>query len=127
MKLVSKITGRNCEYRQTKRGSKGVKALNITDKNGDMASFKIVSEDQDVVIVTDTGMIIRIPLDQVNTLGRVTQGVRLMNLKEGQTISTMSLIEKNKDENSDEANDNNIVTESENTEITENSNNEEVE
>ena len=54
------------EYRQTKRGSKGVKALNITEKNGEMASFKIVNEDQDVVIVTDTGMIIRIPLDQVN-------------------------------------------------------------
>ena len=87
-----------CEYRQTKRGSKGVKALNITDKNGDMAAFKVVTENQDVVIVTDTGMIIRIPLDQVNTLGRVTQGVRLMNLKEGQTVSTMSLIEKNNEE-----------------------------
>ena len=87
-----------CEYRQTKRGSKGVKALNITDKNGDMAAFKVVTENQDVVIVTDTGMIIRIPLDQVNTLGRVTQGVRLMNLKEGQTVSTMSLIERNNEE-----------------------------
>ena len=84
------------EYRQTKRGSKGVKALNITEKNGEMASFKIVNEDQDVVIVTDTGMIIRIPLDQVNTLGRVTQGVRLMNLKDNQTVSTMSLIESAK-------------------------------
>ncbi|MBE6161061.1 MAG: DNA gyrase subunit A [Firmicutes bacterium] len=100
------------EYRQTKRGSKGVKALNITDKNGEMAAFKIVSENQDVVIVTDTGMIIRIPLDQVNTLGRVTQGVRLMNLKDNQLVSTMSLIDTNKDDEEDISNSNSEVTES---------------
>ena len=92
------------EYRQTKRGSKGVKALNITDKNGEMASFKIVKDGQDVVIVTDTGMIIRIPLDQVSTLGRVTQGVRLMNLKDNQYVSTMSLIDSEKDDESIDSN-----------------------
>ena len=82
-----------CEYRETKRGSKGVKALNITDKNGDMAAFKVVNENQDVVIVTESGMIIRIPLDQINTLGRVTQGVKLMNIKDDQMVSTISLID----------------------------------
>ncbi len=87
-----------CDYRTTKRGSKGVKALNITEKNGSLATFKIVSENQDVVIVTDTGMIIRMPLDQISTLGRVTQGVRLINLKNNQEVSTMSLINKEDEE-----------------------------
>ena len=86
-----------CEYRTTKRGSKGVKALNITDKNGKLATFKIVTEDKDVIIVTDTGMIIRMPLDQISTLGRVTQGVKLINLKDNQQVSTMSLIYKNEE------------------------------
>ena len=87
-----------CDYRQTKRGSKGVKALNITDKNGDMAVFKLAKENNDLVIVTNTGMIIRLPLDQINTLGRVTQGVRLINLKENQEVSTISLVEVNQNE-----------------------------
>ena len=82
-----------CEYRQTKRGSKGVKALNVTDKNGDMAAFKLAKENHDLIIVTDTGMIIRVPLDQINVLGRVTQGVRLINLKDNQQVSTLSLVE----------------------------------
>ena len=86
-----------CEYRTTKRGSKGVKALNITDKNGKLATFKIVTEDKDVIIVTDTGMIIRMPLDQISILGRVTQGVKLINLKDNQQVSTMSLIDKNEE------------------------------
>ncbi len=82
-----------CEYRGTKRGSKGVKALNVTEKNGTISSFKIVSENQDVIIITDTGMLIRMPLDQVSVLGRVTQGVRLINLKDNQIVSTISLVE----------------------------------
>ena len=69
------------EFRQTSRGSKGVKALNITEKNGIIASFKLVEDDSDVIVITNTGMLIRLPLDQVSTLGRATQGVRLINLK----------------------------------------------
>ena len=87
------------DYRQTKRGSKGVKALNVTDKNGDMAAFKLAKENHDLVIVTNTGMIIRVPLDQINVLGRVTQGVRLINLKDNQEVSNISLVEKNNEEN----------------------------
>ncbi len=83
-----------CDYRQTRRGSKGVKALNITEKNGAMASFKLAQEDSDLVIVTNTGMIIRVPLDQINVLGRVTQGVRLIHLKDNQEVSTISLTNK---------------------------------
>ncbi len=82
-----------CEYRATKRGSKGVKALNVTEKNGSIASFKVVSENQDVIVITNTGMLIRMPLEQISTLGRVTQGIRLINLKNDQTVSTISLVE----------------------------------
>ena len=82
-----------CEYRGTKRGSKGVKALNTTDKNGNISAFKVVSENQDVIIITNTGMLIRMPLEQVSTLGRVTQGVRLIHLKDNQIVSTISLVD----------------------------------
>lgn len=88
-----------CEYRTTSRGSKGVKALNITDKNGSIASFKLVYDNCDVVIITNTGMTIRLPLDQISTLGRVTQGVRLINLKDQQSVSTISIVNhQNKEE-----------------------------
>ncbi len=88
------------DYRQTRRGSKGVKALNVTDKNGDMAAFHLASENSDLVIVTNTGMIIRVPLEQINVLGRVTQGVRLIHLKDNQEVSTISLVEKTPEETS---------------------------
>ena len=86
------------DYRETKRGSKGVKALSITDKNGDIASFKIARPDTDIVIITDAGMVMRMPLDQISVLGRVTQGVRLINLKDEHTVATISLVDKEKDE-----------------------------
>ncbi len=94
-----------CDYRQTKRGSKGVKALQVTDKNGDMAAFKLSHENSDLVIVTNTGMIIRVPLEQINILGRVTQGVRLINLKENQEVSTISLVDKTIEQEADEENE----------------------
>lgn len=65
------------DFRETSRGSKGVKALNITDKNGNIASVKVVDENKELVIMTNTGTTMRMTLDQINTLGRVTQGVRI--------------------------------------------------
>ncbi len=82
------------EYRLSKRGSKGVKALSITEKNGPISSFKIVREDADIMIITDFGTVIRLPLEQISELGRVTQGVRLINLKENQKVSTISIVDK---------------------------------
>lgn len=82
------------EYRQTRRGSKGVKAMNITDKNGCLVSVKIVQDNQELVIMTNSGMTMRMPLDQISLLGRVTQGLRLINLKDNQKVSTISLVEK---------------------------------
>ncbi len=82
------------EFRETSRGSKGVKALNITEKNGNIASVKVVNEDKELVIMTNTGTTMRMTLEQINTLGRVTQGVRLINLKENQYVSAISLVDK---------------------------------
>lgn len=82
------------EYRQTHRGSKGVKALNITDKNGNIVSFKIVNQNEDLMIITNNGIIIRLPIDQISITGRVAQGVKLINLKEEQNVSTVAIISK---------------------------------
>ena len=90
------------EYRQTSRGSKGVKALNITDKNGSIAAFKLVEDNSDVVIITNTGMLIRLPLQQISTLGRATQGVRLIHLKDEQTVSTISIVVHEESNSTDE-------------------------
>ena len=82
------------EYRTTRRGSKGVKTLNTTEKNGKIVSFKVVEEEQDLIIITDSGMVIRIPIDQIATMSRVTQGVRLISLKEDQKVTAVFNIEK---------------------------------
>ena len=97
------------DFRQTRRGSKGVKALNITDKNGKIADFKVIGEANDVIIVTNSGMIMRMPISQISILGRITQGVRLINLKDSQKVSTITLIKSEErseeDETSAEANE----------------------
>lgn len=90
------------EYRQTRRGSKGVKAMNITEKNGNLVSVKIVHKDKELVIMTNSGMTMRMPLDQISVLGRVTQGLRLINLKDNQKVSTISLVDKPEEETSEE-------------------------
>ena len=96
------------EYRKTHRGSKGVKALNVTEKNGNIVAFKIVTGNEDLMIITDSGIIIRLSLSQVSTTGRVAQGVKLINLKDEQIVSTVALIEKENEE-SFENNEVNIV------------------
>ena len=86
------------QYRMTHRGSKGVKALNITKKNGNIVSFKIVNGEEDLMIITDSGIIIRLPLSQVSSTGRVAQGVKLINLKDNQKVSTIAIIEHTEEE-----------------------------
>ena len=87
------------EYRMTKRGSKGVKALNVTDKNGEMIAHKIVNNEKDLLMITESGMTIRMGIDQISQLGRVTQGVKLINLKDNQYVSTISILDKEETEN----------------------------
>ena len=92
------------EYRLTHRGSKGVKALNVTDKNGMMTSLKCLNTDEslDLMIVTDNGIIIKLPLEQVSILKRATQGVRLINLKDNQKVSTVALVNKELEDEGEE-------------------------
>ena len=94
------------QYRLTHRGSKGVKALNVTEKNGNLVSLKTVKGDEDLLIITNSGIIIRIDTQQISTLNRNTQGIRLINLKDNQKVSTVALVEEEID-SSDESEDNN--------------------
>lgn len=80
------------QYRMTHRGSKGVKALNVTDKNGNIVAFKIVNDDENLMIITDNGIMIKLPLNQVSTTGRVAQGVKLINLKDNQKVSNIAIV-----------------------------------
>ena len=83
------------EYRITNRGGKGVKTVNITEKTGCIVSFEIItSNDEDVMLVTNEGIIIRIDANQISTMSRVTQGVKLINLKDNQFVSTVTVVEK---------------------------------
>lgn len=89
------------EYRLTHRGSKGVKALNITDKNGMMVALKCIDDSEyDVIIVTDNGTLMKMPLEQVSTLKRATQGVRLINLKNEEKVATVAIVTKEANEES---------------------------
>ena len=92
------------DYRETNRGSKGVKAINITEKNGNIVAVKLIYGDKDAIIMTDSGMTMRMSLDQVSVLGRATQGVRLINLKNDQKVATVSLVDKDNNEESEETN-----------------------
>ncbi len=95
------------EYRKTHRGSKGVKALNVTDKNGTMVSLKCLSPESqlDLMIMTNSGILIKLPLEQVSTLKRATQGVRLINLKGDQKVATVALVDKEIEQFEDENKD----------------------
>ena len=82
------------EYRLTHRGSKGVKALNITDKNGLIIAFKYVVGNEDLIITTNNGIVIRLDVAKISTLKRNTQGVRLMSLKNSQVVTSVTVTEK---------------------------------
>ena len=93
------------EYRITSRGGKGVKTLNVTEKNGPIISFKTVdneNKEQDLLIVTNEGIVIRIKMEQISTMSRVTQGIRLINLRDGQFVSTVSIVDSENNEEDNE-------------------------
>ena len=91
------------EYRITNRGGKGVKTLNITEKNGTINSFRVVPVDKDLIIVTNEGIIIRLDINSISTMSRVTQGVKLINLREGQKVSSISVVDKEENNDNQEA------------------------
>ncbi len=88
------------EYRKSKRGGKGVKTLNVTEKNGELIGLKLVdAETEDLIITTNQGMIIRLSIEQISQTGRATQGVRLINLRDEQEVSSVTVIPRdNEDE-----------------------------
>lgn len=100
------------EYRITNRGGKGVKTVNITEKNGSIVSFKTVDDSKDLMIITDSGIIIRLAVDKVSTMSRVTQGVKLINLKEDSIVSSTSIVDR-EEISDDNMTDENIEKESE--------------
>ena len=89
------------DYRLTSRGAKGVKTININEKNGELVALKAVNGDEDCLIMTNDGIIIRIHLAKVATMGRATQGVRLIKPQEGTYVSAVSLMSHNDEEDND--------------------------
>ena len=109
------------EYRLTKRGSKGVKALKVTDKNGALVAFSTVNGDEDAIMITESGIIIRISLNQVNSLGRATQGVKLINTKGEHKVATVTIVQK---EDEEEKTTEDVIENNENVSLENNDSNE---
>ena len=86
----------------TTRGAKGVKSINITEKNGNLVALKAVNGDEDALIMTTDGIIIRIHLAKVSTLGRATQGVRLIKPQPGSKVSAVTIMEHEDKKKDDE-------------------------
>ncbi len=91
------------EYRITSRGAKGVKTINITDKTGPLVAIKSVTEENDLMIITKSGLTIRVDMSEVRLSGRATQGVRLINLREGDAIAAVSPVDKSDEEEATES------------------------
>ena len=93
------------EYRTTSRGSKGVKTLNITDKTGRLVAVKNVTDADDLMIINRSGLTIRMAVSDIRVAGRATQGVRLINIKEGDSIAAVSAVARNEEDSRPEDND----------------------
>ncbi len=81
------------DYRITNRGGKGVKTINITEKTGDLIAVKSVSNDNDLMIITENGLTIRLSVNSISLLGRATQGVRVINLKGDDRIASVARVD----------------------------------
>ena len=86
------------EYRKTSRGSKGVRTMNITDKTGKLVALKNVTEENDLLIITQSGLIIRMAVADIKQAGRNTQGVKLINIRDNDSIASVSVVAKSDDE-----------------------------
>lgn len=81
------------EYRIQSRGGKGIKTLNVTSKNGQVVALKVVKDDEDLMIITALGTLIRTSIAGISQMGRNTQGVRLINIREEDTVATVTKVE----------------------------------
>lgn len=86
------------EYRKTSRGSKGVRTMNITEKTGKLVAMKNVTEDNDLLIITQSGLIIRMAVSDIAQSGRNTQGVKLINIRDNDSIASVSVVAKSEDD-----------------------------
>ena len=86
------------EYRKTSRGGKGVKTLNITEKTGSLVAIKNVTDENDLMIINRSGLTIRMAVSGIKVAGRATQGVRLINIKEGDSIAAVSAVNKSEED-----------------------------
>lgn len=91
------------DYRITNRGGKGVKTINVTDKTGKLIALKDVTDQYDLMIITQAGNILRIPVASLRVMGRATQGVRLINIKENDSIASVAYVEVNEDDSVNES------------------------
>ena len=90
------------EYRKTSRGGKGVKTLNITEKTGELVAMKNVTDENDLMIINRSGITIRMAVSDIKVAGRATQGVRLINIREGDSIAAISAVNKSEDATADQ-------------------------
>ncbi|HOO83635.1 MAG TPA: DNA gyrase subunit A [Prolixibacteraceae bacterium] len=104
------------DYRITNRGGKGVKTINITEKTGSLVAIKSVTDEDDLMIITENGLTIRIPVKSVRLMGRAAQGVKLINLKEGDKIASVARVTV---ENNDAEDVNPLIEDEENNSETE--------
>lgn len=86
------------EYRKTNRGAKGVKTINITEKTGDLVAIKIVEENDDLMIITKSGLTIRMDMTEIRVMGRATQGVRVIRLEDDDAIASIAKVEVDEEE-----------------------------
>jgi DNA gyrase subunit A len=90
------------DYRITNRGGKGVKTINVTEKTGALVAIKSVTDQDDLMIITSNGMTIRMAINSVRLMGRAAQGVKLINLREGDTIASVARVAKSEETNGDD-------------------------
>ncbi len=98
------------EYRITRRGGKGVKTINITEKTGNLIAIKNVTENDDLMIIEKSGLTIRMAVSDIRVAGRATQGVKLINIKDGDSIAAVSTVEKSSEDGSEKPAEENAGT-----------------
>ncbi|MGM1022494.1 MAG: DNA gyrase subunit A [Bacillota bacterium] len=86
------------DYRIQSRGGKGIKTINVTDKNGPVVGLKVVKTEEDLMIITASGTLIRTSMEEISTMGRNTQGVRLINIREDDSVATVCRANKNEEQ-----------------------------
>ena len=101
------------DYRITSRGCKGVKTINITDKTGELIALKAVTDDKDLMIINRSGITIRVAASTIKVAGRATQGVKLINIKETDSIAAVCVVPKSEDLKAQEAAEDEEVKEQE--------------